>query len=223
MVNVKDEAAKALENAVNYAEAGEFDKALSLHEWFHHNALDINKGYYGVRLSFNLSNWAAIGKEYPPALSALLELREASKKELLASTDKAELFHDISSINNYLDAQDHTISLFREIDEQDNKLAIQCFKFASDALLDAGEAKLYLKYVLDVKSHVAREIVNYNRAMNHIIDHAPKHDDSIPHFNEHLVDFAVKVSAIVEKNGDLELANEIRDEVWGIINDDRLK
>src|SRR5258707_14878994 len=49
--NSSDKAGDALRQAKVYAQRGEFEKALQEQVWFHNNALQVDRSYYGVRLS----------------------------------------------------------------------------------------------------------------------------------------------------------------------------
>ena len=65
----EDVAKKALDDARSYSKSGDYAKALERHEWFHKNALGIEPSYYGVRLSFALSDWMLFLRREPPTLN----------------------------------------------------------------------------------------------------------------------------------------------------------
>jgi hypothetical protein len=69
---------KILNEAQEDAAAGRYEDALAKHVWFHENALTYAPAMYGVRLSFALSYWAALGAMYPPALQKLRHQRRKS-------------------------------------------------------------------------------------------------------------------------------------------------
>ena len=56
--------------------AGRYEIALKKHIWYHENALKLGIGQGGVRLSFALSNWPALGEVYPPALGKMRQIRD---------------------------------------------------------------------------------------------------------------------------------------------------
>src|SRR4051812_22582627 len=62
---------RALEDAEKFAREGKYQQALERHIWYHENALKYDQAQFGVRLSFALSDWAELGKVYPPAKVAL--------------------------------------------------------------------------------------------------------------------------------------------------------
>jgi hypothetical protein len=62
-----DEARKALDDAREFSLGGKFKEALERHIWFHNQALEKEPTYYGVRLSFALSDWVALGRKHPEA------------------------------------------------------------------------------------------------------------------------------------------------------------
>jgi hypothetical protein len=66
------------------ASEGRYEEALREYVWFHDHALEHRQSLYGVRLSFALSYWMDLAKEYPEARRKLREIRDR-KAETLAS------------------------------------------------------------------------------------------------------------------------------------------
>src|SRR3954462_5851261 len=99
---MKDDAQRALDDAKRLTDQGDYEGALAKHVWFHDNALKVRPSYYGVRLSFALSDWIKLGKKYPKALEKLKSIRDEKTAKLLAGDSNRELFHDVESINQHL-------------------------------------------------------------------------------------------------------------------------
>src|SRR6185503_2215938 len=110
-----DEAQEALNEARQFAEDGKFEEALDRHVWFHEHALEVRPSYYGVRLSYALSDWAELGKVYPKALETLKGIRDEKASRLLTGQTDRHLFHDVESINDHLNESVATVELFKAI------------------------------------------------------------------------------------------------------------
>ena len=136
-----------LNEARKDATAKRYEDALAKHVWFHKHSLEIDPSYYGVRLSFALSSWTELSKKYPPALVKLKEVRNESRKQVLAGTKTRESFHDMSSINEYLDKQSATVSTFKKLIEKSPKQAEQVFDIAQPALIRHKAYQLVGKYI----------------------------------------------------------------------------
>ena len=219
----KDIAAQALEDALMWAEAGDYTMALERHLWFHQNALEVNAGYYGVRLSYALKYWKILGEVYPAAIEAMVELRDKTAEELLGGVDSPAKFDDVRAFNECLGVVPKTLELFRTMAVAYPLNGKKCFKHVVDAIVAEGDGALYMEFSSDPKMQIAQEIVNFNRAIRHIADHAPRYDDSIKEFENHLAGLSVAVSGFLEESGDAESANEIREEVLTLVEDKRLR
>jgi hypothetical protein len=111
---------------------GNYEDALQRHLWYHNHALEYDAGQTGVRLSFWLSDWVELGRRYPKARQALLEVRALKTRELAEGRGYSALFQDVASINSYLQADDETYALFKTIKQRDAALARQCYFYLGD-------------------------------------------------------------------------------------------
>lgn len=127
--------------------AKRYETALAKHVWFHEKALSIEPALYGVRLSFALSYWLELAKEYPPALTKLKEIRDQAKKNVMAGTNVRKSFHDMESINEHLDEQSATKKVFEILHEKSPKAAKQVFDLAQPSLVQGKAYSLIGKYV----------------------------------------------------------------------------
>src|SRR5262249_300964 len=133
--NSSDKAGDALRRAKTYAQKGEFEKALQEHVWFHDNALQGDRSYYGVRLSFGLDEWVELGRKYPKALEELKNIRD-KKTSLLSSGDtNPELFHDVAAINEHLGDTRSTAALFKQIESRNPVFADSLYEIAEESLI----------------------------------------------------------------------------------------
>jgi tetratricopeptide (TPR) repeat protein len=126
---------------------GRFEEALEKHLWFHEHALEHNEALAGVRLSFALTAWVALGEKYPPARQALVSLRDAKMAAIEEGKGSWMLFHDVAAINGYLQEEAKTVDLFRSIHERHPELARQCYQLAEDVLVASGDYEICLEYI----------------------------------------------------------------------------
>lgn len=143
-----------LQEILNEAQAdarrGKYELALAKHVWFHENALKYSPAMTGVRLSFALGYWHELGKVYPPALEKLKEIREETKKRIMADDGKHvsfEDFHDLASLNRELGEESETVKVFKFVDEKNPKAAERVFGISEPALIKAKEYVLCGKYL----------------------------------------------------------------------------
>lgn len=124
-----------------------YETALAKHLWFHENALRLNQAMTGVRLSFALSDWEKLGREYPPALEKLKSIRDSLEKRVKKGEDIGSGFHDLAAINRTLNEDSRTAESFRQLDSQNPKAATMAFHFVKPALVKDKAYELYVKYV----------------------------------------------------------------------------
>jgi len=141
---------------------GRSEEALRDFIWFHEHALEHDRSYYGVRLSFALGYWMDLAESYPPARAALEQIKR-QKDELLAggSEDRA-LFHDIVRINEHLGVEADTYQLFRAIEARSPEFAQQCFGVAVEAIVKARDFVRARKYYPDPEEALLR----YSSSLN---------------------------------------------------------
>ena len=139
----EDEASKTLKDAGAFVRAGEFEKVLERHQWYHANALSVEPSQYGVRLSFALSGWKKLGDKYPPALASLINLRDQGIQAALDGKAAPESFHDVISINRTLKEEAKSVALFKTLAEKQPEFAKKCFRYMDDTLVGTGELELF--------------------------------------------------------------------------------
>jgi serine/threonine protein kinase len=145
----KPDPQKILTETQALTSSGEYQEALKRILWQHKHALEFDKSMGAVRLSFGLSDWVELGRRYPPAKAALLQLRDGEIQKFHEGTGYGELFQEVSSINGYLGQDDSTVALFKYLDKKDNPLAQQCYFYAESLLVKQHEYELCAKYLGD--------------------------------------------------------------------------
>jgi hypothetical protein len=122
---------------------GMHQEALERFRWFHANALERQPSMAGVRLSHALSYWRSLGDVYPPALAALLDLRDETVRQLREDPGDRQLFADLIGLNRVLEEERFTIQVFERLLRYDADLADQHRSPALTAtLIQAGRPDL---------------------------------------------------------------------------------
>ncbi|MEI9961731.1 MAG: protein kinase [Limisphaerales bacterium] len=135
-------------SAKNLAEQGNYEEALQRYLWYFDHSRT-NDSQEGVRLSFALSDWIELGRLYPKARQALIEIRDNDVHEFSEGRGDFKLFMEVNSISHYLGDDDAAYSLFKQIEQRDQPLAQQCFRIAEDLLLKHGDYQKCLDYIGD--------------------------------------------------------------------------
>ena len=125
---------------------GDYEGALQRLIWYHNHS-KFDPAQAGVRNSFALSDWVELGRRYPKARQALIEIRDANTREFSEGRGYFDLFLEVSSINRELQEPDATLGLFRQIEAGDKKLAQQCFSIVEGLLAQQGEYEKCLGYL----------------------------------------------------------------------------
>ena len=145
----KIDVSKVLSEAKDLMDQGRYEDALQRQIWYFNHALEYDQGQTGVRLSFALSQWMELGRRYPKAKEALIEIRDQDTRALADGKGNSGLFADISNINRELQDDGATYALFKTIREKDPQIARQCYFWAEDLLVAKGEYQWCYDYMGD--------------------------------------------------------------------------
>ena len=145
----KPDLQKILQDATKLMEVGHFEEALQHHLWYHRHALEYDPGQTGVRLSFALSDWVELGRHYPKAKQALVEIRDHRTQELLEGRGHSEMFSEVEALNRELQKPDDTYALFKKLETRDPQLAGQCYFWVEGALVQKGEYETCRRHLGD--------------------------------------------------------------------------
>lgn len=156
---------EVLRDARQCVKSQDYVAALEKYIWFHDHALDIDRAYVGVRLSYAVSEWADLGQVYPPALTALENVRDAKASSLTKGDGDARLFHDVRAINRALGQVERTRDLFKIIAETNRGLAEKCFPAALESLVSTKEWGLARSFIPDLRSEVDRFALPFKSAL----------------------------------------------------------
>ena len=123
----------------------DYEVALEKYAWFFDNSVIIDKSYHGVRLSYCLNEWAALGRVFPKAKEALLQKKDLAYENFI-KTQSPHAFNEFSNICEYLNSSDEAITLFLEFHEADKTTSKQIFTFIYEALAAKSEWLICWEY-----------------------------------------------------------------------------
>ena len=174
---------KVLAEAQSLAAQGRYEEALQRHIWYHNHALDYDSGQTGVRLSFALSYWIELGRKFPKAKQALVEIRDRDDREFAEGRGHFDLFLELSSINRVLQAKDDTATVFAGIVKQDLDLARQCYPLVEDLLVEKRQYALCLNFIPDAQARFdsMRQEMERNSKMRNAIRRDSPAEALYPH------------------------------------------
>jgi hypothetical protein len=102
-----------------------------------------------------LRDWVELGRKYPKAKQALLEIRDGNTRKLVEGRGSSQLFKDAAAINREYGSEDATYTLFKTVQERDPALAQQCYRTVEDLLVKKGEYALCLTCLGDYQARFA--------------------------------------------------------------------
>ncbi len=134
------------------ADAGRHEEALAQYLWCWDHGLEHSLSYGGVRGSFLVSRIRDLAREYPPALEAMRQRRDACEAALLNGKVTLELARDLPTLNGLCDDGQSTLRVYdavrvRENLDQWERMAIRMWLFR--AVLDDLLAAERYQEVLD--------------------------------------------------------------------------
>jgi len=155
-----------LRQARELAGEGRRDEALVLHLKYHQESRPVPT-QAGARLSFALTSWVALARDHPPALAALLEVREAAAERLRAGRSETvdrvsgasaahEDFAEVAAISSRLGDDEYPVALFAELAQGRPEVAEATAIAARRLLIQAGCFDLAHRYLADPEERVTR-------------------------------------------------------------------
>jgi predicted Ser/Thr protein kinase len=214
---------------------GQYQAALDRYRWYWDHALEYQPSLSGVRLSFLLSDWVELGRRYPAAQQALLDLRARDTQAFLAGRGHFDLFMDVSSLNECLQDEEATYKLFKKIQQQDAALAGQCFLVVEPLLVKHGDYALCFKYIGDPESAFSQVRQNWEmlkQSEQRWEESSKRAGDTATGFHppppprtadRRFVEETCQLILILVKSGHKAEGEHIRDEAVALLDDPRLK
>jgi serine/threonine protein kinase len=146
----KPDLQKILDEAKTLMSRGRYEESLQRHIWHFNHAPEFGDSYQSVvRLASGLSDWEELGRRYPKAKQALIEIRDGKTQKIVGGGGYSEMFQEVQAINRELQDDDATYVLFKTIHKQDPKLAHQSYFYVEDLLVSKGDYELCLACIGD--------------------------------------------------------------------------
>ncbi len=140
---------KVLKEAKELIKPAHYEESLQHFIWYHNHAAEFSTNLTSGWLINALSDWVELGRRYPKAKQALVEIRDHKDQEFHAGRGYFDLFMEVNNINGYLQCPDDTCALFKFIEQSDPALAGQCYIVVAGALVNQHEYARCLKYIGD--------------------------------------------------------------------------
>lgn len=215
------EPSEILQSAVGDTRNGEYEQALAKLLWFHHNALRYHAGYHGVRLSFALAYWRELAAVFPPAMMALKHTRDEAEG---AVRDKPDFhtFHEVASLNRYLEDELRTADLFIKVAETDHATADHLYEIAERNLIQSGRFHACAPFLKPIE-RVESAADCYRVSKKHE-DNRPSYPVAAPKLAKRffIQDMATLVALLV-LNGRAEEARTAFERSLEIVDDDEFR
>jgi tetratricopeptide (TPR) repeat protein len=205
-------------------ERGDYPAALERYIWFHNHALDHEPaGMYGVRLSFALSSWKSLGDVYPPALEALVAMRDTKTRTVLEKPGDFGLFHDVVSLNRTLEQDDQSIQLFEAVQSTAPEYAEKCWQVVKDAVIAAKRFDIAREYLRNPLKEFDRIHGMYILTTSLSDKIGMEREEFAKYNNDHFVEQCLQLIETAIAIDDLESAKAIQAKALTVLADERLK
>ncbi|MCJ7483272.1 MAG: hypothetical protein MUO31_09940 [Thermodesulfovibrionales bacterium] len=201
---------------------GKYKEALERFIWFHDHALEHEPAMYGVRLSYALDSWKALGEVYPPAKKAFLETRDRKTHQLKKGEGDSSLFHDVASLNRTLQEEGKTVELFKILDKENPTLAKKSWNVAKDYVIDAKCFDLARKYLGNLVREFTSVKAMYDRNVTLYDDPRIGGKDFKAYNENNFVEESLRLIQVAVALGDKEAAKEIQKQALMVANDNRI-
>ncbi len=180
------------DEALDDAEAGRLELAHQKHLWYHRHATRHDGSLHGVRLTFALADWVLLACRYPPAMRAIVAIRDDAWPAIRAGTIGYEQFAEFAAISRELGQPHATAEAFRALDRDHPRLARHLAGSSLSQLAAAREWALAARYVQPAE-YLAAEL----ERLESVPDRAAKHGLA-PTFLEFAAgEFASRIATLV--------------------------
>ena len=212
-----------LHSAVDDTREGSHEQALAKLLWFHENALEIEPGLTGVRLSFAFGYWLDLASVYPPARDAFIRIRDETEAAFREEPSNFNLFQDLASMNDRLGDGIRTAGLFANVAERDRATATRLYHVAEPHLIAAGQYHACGPF-LDPNPRLERAHNGYRTMKQHEEEAKTQYDIPIPQVARPLyVQNVATFVALLVINDRAEDARNAYDVTLQVFNDDEFR
>jgi hypothetical protein len=170
-----------------------------------------NSAKYGVRLSYCLSEWAALGEIYPLALRKLENKKDESLL-LLEEEREPERFNDYLAICQILKFPKLPLQEFLRLHNSDKELSTQIIRFIWDELIEKKEWEICIEYLENPLKKYEIYLSRFDTIFKkYVHDNSTSHDKEIftRTFNWYIKEIT-NILLVLKNNNKIEDYNLIR-------------
>ncbi|WP_423709107.1 hypothetical protein [Undibacterium sp. WLX3042] len=182
--------------------------ALEKYLQFFEHALEENPALSAVRLSFCLSGWADLARNYPPAQLKLKQHCEQSLQQFMA-TGLTSDFHDYLSICRCLNTSDAALDTFCRIHETHPALAASVHDLIWVQLAEAKKWSICARYLDDYQKKYELALEVYLGSMSIAQKHPDTGDEFITICQQRFADHIRHLISALEHTGRQQQASDI--------------
>lgn len=198
---------------MNYARAlqekGRYAEALKEFLWCLDEGNKHDVGYAGVRLSFLLADIQSLGNEYPPAIDALKQRRDAARSSLEKGGASFEAAMEFTSYNEHLGDEELTLTVYDSLRQRGVSVPSVLFDQVVELLIAKKRYADLVAAAGDIPGRVDREI-----EMNKSLLSTAQSDKGLrSYLVQHTVDMAAGLFEALAGAGKSAEADAVRDKV----------
>ncbi len=214
---------KAMVKEQKYQEANE------RYLWYYNHGLEHDSSIFAVRNSFMLSYWMNLATVYPPAMTAMKDIRDNKTKLILDSAVTFSLVHDAMSLDRALHENSKSIELFEFLIKKYPEMAERCFYLIKKQLFEEKRYDILISYIknpFDEYTSIHTEFVRDTSVFS---------NSSMPKVNAFAATFAIagdKNSFVVKcvqlinfcnATNNFQTAIDIQQKALAVVDDNRLR
>ncbi len=155
--------------------AGEYEKALAIHEWMFANIESLKPDVFFLTVYNLCYDWHQVALNYPPAMKSLLEHRDRSDAAMRAAAKKKRspelkddiylqiAFREVTAFNEWLEQDAKSADLFAAIEQDNPEYAESLYIWARDALLKAKRFEILVRHERSPESVIRTNTDIYKR------------------------------------------------------------
>lgn len=207
-----------MEDTDDLINMGEYEEALERTIWFHNHSIEHQKSISAVRLSFAIHDWYDFGTKYPPAMDALIKVRDEKTKTILSGFGTYDLFDDVSAINGVLSEDAKTISLFKKISTKQPSLAKECWYIVRDIAIKDKQHALLAQY----NTNALTEYAEAEKLLKEMLIRFKGEDVFIKMNKDIFIEKTLELIELSISLNDNKTALEIKNKATSLISDKRL-
>jgi hypothetical protein len=204
-----------LTQARDDTKAGDYEIALEKYLWIHKESMKYQSSFAGVRLSYALDDWKILSRKYPPALNAMIEVRDETEMSIRSGSGSYLEFLDLAALNRSLNQNTRTIELASWLSDHRPDLAREVLRISARAVESTQDAEAIAKHIV-VEGEAEELLASYRQlvelAERHPAD-SPRREKALEFANYYIATEAQRTAAILVRSGRQDDAKVLADEL----------